>query len=87
MHPTLRVTTDIDLRRIKKLEAITSYFDHKDSGAPVGLEMWLRDMESKKHDFVPIINWVDHKKRTVTFDPSYSSNARSSVAIGDDDRK
>lgn len=68
VHPTLRVTTDIDLRSTKKLELVTSYLDHKDAGAPAGLEIWLQNSSTSKHDFVPYRIWIDHRKRGVSFD-------------------
>jgi hypothetical protein len=92
VHPTLRVTTDIDLRNMKKLEAVTVYFDRKDStfagsgggGAPVGVELGLRDAASAKRDWVPVRCWVDHKKRGVTFDPPQDGNGDSGRVGGDD---
>ncbi|KAJ4490026.1 hypothetical protein J3R30DRAFT_3653508 [Lentinula aciculospora] len=46
-HPTLRVTTDIDLRSITKLDAVTTYLEHRrvhdGAGTPPGFELWLRE--------------------------------------------
>ncbi|KAI3614483.1 hypothetical protein WG66_009710 [Moniliophthora roreri] len=49
VHPTLRVTTDIDLRNVVKLEAITKFLELRRGdisgfeGAPAGWELWLRE--------------------------------------------
>ncbi|GAV99565.1 hypothetical protein LENED_001029 [Lentinula edodes] len=46
-HPTLRVTTDIDLRSITKLDVVTAYLEHRrlhdGAGTPPGFELWLRE--------------------------------------------
>jgi hypothetical protein len=68
VHPTLRVTTDVDLRNAKKLESVTSYFDHQKSGAPVGLELWLRDLSTTRRGPVAKSFLVDHRKRSVLVD-------------------
>lgn len=53
-HPTLRVTTDVDLRSITKLEAVTAYLEHRrlhdGSGTPPGFELWLRQGTSISTD-------------------------------------
>ncbi|KAJ7595978.1 hypothetical protein C8J56DRAFT_923679 [Mycena floridula] len=68
VHPTLRVTTDVDLRHTKKLDAVTAYLDrHKERGSS-GKELWLRDCKNKKASFNPIRCWVDHKKRAIVLD-------------------
>ncbi|KAJ3746598.1 hypothetical protein DFH05DRAFT_1485883 [Lentinula detonsa] len=49
-HPTLRVTTDVDLRSITKLDAVTAYLEHRrlhdGAGTPPGFELWLREGSS-----------------------------------------
>lgn len=83
VHPTLRVTTDIDLRRIQKLEAVTAYFDRqKDIGdrrGSQGTELWLREMTGRTTKrrgdvFTPVKSWVDHRKRTVVVDNVWEGN-------------
>ncbi|KAK0485904.1 hypothetical protein IW261DRAFT_1415789 [Armillaria novae-zelandiae] len=68
VHPTLRVTTDVDLRNNKKLDLVTSYFDnYKDELAPPGgMELWLRESAQKKKRDPPLVGWwIDHKSRSV----------------------
>ena len=64
----MRVTTDVDLRNTKKLESVTSYFDQQKSGAPVGLELWLRDLTTTRRGPVTRSFLVDHRKRAVLVD-------------------
>jgi hypothetical protein len=49
-HPTLRVTTDVDIRSITKLDAVTAYLEHRrlhdGAGIPPGFELWLREGDS-----------------------------------------
>jgi hypothetical protein len=95
-HPTLRVTTDVDLRSITKLDAITAYLEsrrsHDGSGTPPGFELWLKEgavtngkSTRKKRGlgrtkgFVPIRQWVDHRKRTVTSDPVWDAQGDGSA--------
>lgn len=88
VHPTRRVTTDIDLRQNKILDAITAYFEnYKDSGgAPPGLEIWIRDAQVTKRGFAPERFWVDHRQRIVSSDWSHESATGTKKPI-DDDRK
>ncbi|KAF8886964.1 hypothetical protein BD779DRAFT_1529018 [Infundibulicybe gibba] len=76
VHPTFRAVTDVDLRNGKLLDAVMAYFEnHKhERHAPAGVEVWLRDAGSSKRGFVPVRCWVDHKKRSVTFDPLHDAN-------------
>jgi hypothetical protein len=88
VHPTLRVTTDVDLRNTKKLEAVTAYFDNKSAGAPVGLEIWLQELVTTKRGSVPTIFWVDHRKRSVASDPPMTRDgAAGKSKHTHDDRK
>ncbi|KAG7440014.1 uncharacterized protein BT62DRAFT_911598, partial [Guyanagaster necrorhizus] len=69
VHPTLRVTTDMELRNNKKLDLVTSYFDsYKDDLAPpTGMELWLREGARKKKRDPPLVGWwIDHKSRRVS---------------------
>ncbi|KAK0212739.1 hypothetical protein DFS33DRAFT_1377207 [Desarmillaria ectypa] len=69
VHPTLRVTTDMELRNSKKLDLVTSYFDnYKDELAPPGgMELWLRESPRKKKRDPPLAGWwIDHKSRSVS---------------------
>ena len=77
------MTTDIDLRNSKKLEAVAASLDHKDSGAPVGMEIWLKNASKSKHDFVPLRIWIDHRKRAVSFDSS-TGDVSGTKHAGDD---
>ncbi len=83
VHPTLRVTTDIDLRNSKKLTAVSSYFERYKDGAPVGLELWLCEKQDKrkKRDTALVEWWVDHGKRSVS---SERPGERLNVKGGDD---
>lgn len=87
VHPTRRVTTDINLRTEKMLSAVTSFFDeHKDSaGAPVGAELWLRDIGNTKRGFIPLRCWVDHHSRAVIMDRVHHPGKGKRVA--EDDRQ
>lgn len=90
VHPTRRVTTDIDLREDKKLDAITVYFEnHKDSGgAPAGMEMWLQNAELTKRGFAPARVWVDHRARIVSLDKlPQNGDASKAKKPAEDDRK
>ncbi|KAF5369694.1 hypothetical protein D9615_010149 [Tricholomella constricta] len=90
VHPTRRVTADIDLREDKKLDAVIAYFEHhKDSGgAPAGMELWLCENEanSGKRGFQPVRFWVNHKQRMVSLDQSSANGdaGRSRKAVEDD---
>jgi hypothetical protein len=64
----MRVTTDVDLRNTKMLESVTSYFDQQKSGAPIGLELWLRDLTTTRRGPVTRSFLVDHRKRAVLVD-------------------
>lgn len=71
VHPTRRITTDINLRVDKLLNAITEYFENSSTPTPSGIahqELWLRDAGTAKKGFVPLKSWVDHHARTVTSD-------------------
>ncbi|KAJ8698975.1 hypothetical protein PTI98_005621 [Pleurotus ostreatus] len=95
VHPTLRVTTDIDLRNIQNLDVVNKYLERKDGGSSYGYgtvasngwEIWLREsgVKSKKKggkdDFVKC--WIDHKRRILTYN---SPDGRDGSRIEDEDR-
>ncbi|KAL4257782.1 hypothetical protein AB1N83_010513 [Pleurotus pulmonarius] len=95
VHPTLRVTTDIDLRNIQNLDVVNKYLERKDGGSSYGYgtvvsngwEIWLREsgVKSKKKggkdDFVKC--WIDHKRRILTYN---SPDGREGSHIEDEDR-
>jgi len=92
-HPTLRVTTDIDLRTPSKLDAVTSYLQENSIDEaflpPEGWESWLVDSNvGKKHSPKPISSWVNHAEKILTFaSPSLPrSREVSTPKTLDDDR-
>jgi hypothetical protein len=90
VHTTLRVTTDIDLRNLKQLEIVTGYLDRDGEGfkVPQGCELWLRDAaEGKRRDCVPVRNWVDHGKRSVSFEPPWERDILGSHHLHEDQSK
>ncbi|KIY67714.1 hypothetical protein CYLTODRAFT_352645 [Cylindrobasidium torrendii FP15055 ss-10] len=66
VHPTLRATTDIDLRNSSKLDVVTSYFGRYKDGAPSGLELYLCERKSKRRDTALVEWWVDSAKRVIS---------------------
>jgi hypothetical protein len=82
VHPTRRVTTDVDLRIDSVLDIVTEYINRlKEGSAPQGMELWVREGQKSKpkHGFlVPTRCWVDHRKRVVQFDnvPAANGNAK-----------
>jgi hypothetical protein len=92
-HPTLRVTTDIDLRTPNKLDAVTTYLQENSIDEsflpPEGWESWLVDSNvGKKHGPKPISSWVNHAEKILTFaSPSLPQSREVSTAKTlDDDR-
>lgn len=92
-HPTLRVTTDVDLRIPNKLDSITSYLQENSIDEsflpPEGWESWLVDSSvGKKANPKPISSWVNHAERILTFaSPSLSQSREvGSSRMLDDDR-
>ncbi|KAG5642968.1 hypothetical protein DXG03_001816 [Asterophora parasitica] len=94
VHPTRRVTANIDLRDDTKLDAVTAYFGvqgHTDgAGAPAGVELWLREDELQRTHggFRPVRFWVNHLQRTVARDqPAVNGDAagkKKKRAVEDD---
>jgi hypothetical protein len=49
VHPTRRVTTDVDLRIDSVLDIVTEYINRlRDGSAPQGMEMWVREGQAQK---------------------------------------
>ena len=75
VHPTNRMTTEINLRNERMLSGVESFLaDHssKDQsgtggmeGTASGCETWLRDVGTAKSGLVLERWWVDHRLRTV----------------------
>lgn len=82
VHPTLRITSDIDLRDTKKLDAVSSYIDGGQiQKLPVGTELWLRDGPSKKSKgdvFTAVRYWIDHEHRSAKGDVVWKANGDGS---------
>jgi hypothetical protein len=90
VHPTLRVITDIDLRNMKQLEIVSEYLDRDGEGfkVPQGCELWLRDAaDGKRRECVPVRTWVDHGKRSVSFEPPWERDAHGNHHLHEDDSK
>ncbi|KAG5339845.1 hypothetical protein C0989_003302 [Termitomyces sp. Mn162] len=92
VHPTRRVTADIDLRDEKRLDAINIYFERHGDGvsAPVGMELWLLEdgVHNGRRPFRPPRRFlVNHNLRMVTYDQTLvngESGGRSRKAMEDD---
>lgn len=65
VHPTRRVTTDVNLRTEKILNSVTVYLENVKESAPSGCELWLTDAGNPKKGFVPRKSWVNHQTRSV----------------------
>lgn len=94
VHPTRRVTADIDLRDERRLDAVNAYFErHRDgASAPAGMELWLIEdwANDRRRPFRPPLRFlVNHSLQMVAYDQS-STNAetsrRAKKAV-EDDRK
>jgi hypothetical protein len=49
VHPTRRVTTDVDLRIDSVLDIVTGYINRlKEGSAPQGMAMWVREGQKSK---------------------------------------
>lgn len=81
VHPTRRVTTDVNLRIEKVLNAVTAYLEN-DCGeiAPSGCELWLRDsntaLGSGRKSLEPQNSWVNHQTRSVVVDAGYKGGKK-----------
>jgi hypothetical protein len=88
VHPGMHITTDVDLRDPKKLDAITAFLDNDltshSSFVPKGgdgWEMWLRDGPVSKRQSKILRTWVNHRMRAVFADPP----ARNLDGVSEDD--
>ena len=90
-HRELDVATDIDLRNLKKLDAVSDYLDKKRPGEvvlpPLGWELWLRDNSKLPFDFVPAKYWVNHRDRMLTREVPTQPIGGSAPPLSEDDRK
>lgn len=82
VHPTRRVTTDVDMRVDSVLDIVTAFLERqKNVSVLQGMEMWIRGSlaqksksKSRQSVLVPVRCWVDHKKRVVQFDRANEAN-------------
>ncbi|KDQ63953.1 hypothetical protein JAAARDRAFT_213726 [Jaapia argillacea MUCL 33604] len=89
-HPSMHITTDINLRNSKKLDVVTAYLENglpEESGLPpMGWELWLRDAGSSHrqgHDFVPVKHWVHHGARVLSFENPRDGDVTQSLSNDD----
>jgi hypothetical protein len=88
VHPTTRVTTEINLRSERMLNGVERFLedhgkDHPgsamDGTAATGGEVWLRDVGSAKSGMILQRWWVDHRVRTVVlFDDEHEHGRKGS---------
>lgn len=84
VHSTMRVTTDIDLRNQSKLQAVSVYLENDEHGkGNRGLDSWLRDVGTKRHDFRPVRMWIDHNTKRISFEQHALSGAEENKAHED----
>ncbi|CAA7259460.1 unnamed protein product [Cyclocybe aegerita] len=95
VHPTRRITTDINLRSERLLDAVSSWLDERRDESPnIGVECWLKEVKDPKKgskggwgrksgkDEAPVVlerYLVDHHVRTVVKD---DEEERSLVGFG-----
>ncbi|KAJ3505857.1 hypothetical protein NLJ89_g7196 [Agrocybe chaxingu] len=95
VHPTRRITTDINLRSERLLDAVSSWLDERRDESPnVGVECWLKEVKDPKkasksgwgrksgNSEAPVVlerYLVDHHVRTVVKD---DEEERSLVGFG-----
>ncbi|TFK20580.1 hypothetical protein FA15DRAFT_658990 [Coprinopsis marcescibilis] len=95
VHPTKRITTDLNLRQDKSLSDVTNFLENSSTGfgggsrfsngkEGPGIEVWLRDLGSAKKGFVPVKCYVDHHSRTVTVDRVEETGRGSRKVIEED---
>jgi hypothetical protein len=95
VHSGMRLTTDVDLRVAKKLEAMTTYLQHsqpaEDVLPPEGWELWLADASKTKNDFTPVRSWINHAEKILSFDfpprDELANDTTHQRRAEDDDRK
>jgi len=82
VHPTRRVTTDVNLRTEKVLNAVTAYLENDcEEVAPSGCELWLRDSNATRRSggsrsLEPQSSWVNHHTRSVVIDAGYKGGKK-----------
>ncbi|KXN82470.1 hypothetical protein AN958_02531 [Leucoagaricus sp. SymC.cos] len=86
VHPTRRVTTDVNLRTEKILKSVTDYLDSSKECVPSGCEMWLRDVGTSRKGFVPSRSWVNHQARTVVVDTGYTGDKKKKQKAPEEDQ-
>ncbi|KAG6876373.1 hypothetical protein C0992_013180 [Termitomyces sp. T32_za158] len=91
VHPTRRVTADIDLRDERRLDAINAYFErHRDgASAPAGMELWLMedDANDRRRPLRPLRFLVNHSLKMAAYDQSSTdaeTSRRAKKAVEDD---
>lgn len=73
------MTTDVNLRTEKVLNAVTGYLENVKENVPTGCELWLRDVGTPRKGFVPSKNWVNHQTRSVIVDSRHAGGKRKGV--------
>lgn len=84
VHPTRRVTTDVNLRTEKVLNSVTVYLENVKDNVPTGCEMWLRDIGSSKKGFMPTRSWVNHQTRSVIVENRHSGGKKKGKSVEED---
>jgi len=88
VHPTRRVTTDIDMREDKMLDAVVAFLEHHSGPVvPLGLELWIREGEQIKKGFPPRMFWVDHGRRTVVLHQERQNRHGGRIENAEEDGK
>ncbi|KAG6809628.1 hypothetical protein H0H92_015483 [Tricholoma furcatifolium] len=94
VHPTRRVTADIDLRDKGNLAVLHWYFESHTDGtsAPAGTELWLVQGGEPKvggqaSKSLPVRLLVDHRQRMVTVDQFVYAKAVPGTKVGEDDNQ
>ena len=90
-YPSMHVITDADLRDKRKLKAVMKYIKKElpqqmSSPPPEGWELWLRDVGNTRYGFAPVHNWVNHRARTVSFDPPERFGTDTNSTARDDSK-
>ncbi|KAI9509561.1 hypothetical protein F5148DRAFT_741679 [Russula earlei] len=77
-NAALRVVTDVDLRHAKGLDAVMRFLDGPDTEIfpPPQWELWLRDGNETRREFIPVKAWVHHGARMVVSKHPESDLAR-----------
>ena len=84
VHPTRRVTTDLDMREDKMLDAVVAFLEHQaGTVVPLGMELWITEGGHNRKRFLPRIFWVDHGRRTVVLHQERRHGGRAETANDD----